>query len=91
MSMTTMPPASAAYSHLPSAESASPFGQSSPVTHSAAMTLPSSPTLAMEPLPSASQGSPSMFETYSTLRFASRRTPSGTLSVASDSQTLVSL
>ena len=59
----TMPPMSAAYSHLPSSESASPFGQSRPVTHSAAMTLPSSPTLAMEPLPSASQGSPSMFET----------------------------
>src|SRR5262245_22878264 len=90
-SMTTMPPASAAYSHLPSSESARPLGQSSPVTHSAAMTLPSRPTLAMDPLPSASQGWPSMFDTYSTWRLASKRTDSGTLSDASDSQSLSSL
>src|SRR4029453_7556491 len=91
MSMTTRPPQSPTYSHLPSSDSAMPLGQSRPLTHSAAITLPSSPTLPTEPLPSAVHGSPSMLATYSTLRLASRRTDSGVLSVASDSQTLVSL
>src|SRR5688572_14637363 len=89
--MTTRPPQSPTYSHLPSSDSAMPFGQSRPVIHSAEITLPSRPTLPMEPLPSAVQGSPSMFETYSTLRAASKYTDSGVLSVASLSQTLLSL
>jgi hypothetical protein len=55
------------------------------------MTLPSRPTLAIEPLPSTAHGSPSMLETYSTLRFSSKRTDSGTFSDASDSHILVSL
>src|ERR1044071_10129084 len=91
MSMTSMPPMSAANNHLPSSDSASPFGPSRPEIHSAAMILPSSPTFAMEPLPSASHAWPSMFDTYSTLRFASNRTDSGTLSSAADSQSFVSL
>src|SRR5678815_2466874 len=90
-SMTTSPPQSPTYSDLPSSDSARPFGQSRPVTHSAAITLPSRPTLPMEPLPSATHGSPSILETYSTLRFASKYTDSGVLSVASLSQTLLTL
>src|SRR5678816_1061278 len=90
-SMTTRPPQSPTYSSLPFSDNAMPLGQSRPVTHSAAITLPSTPTLPMEPLPSASQGFPSMFETYSTLRWASKYTDSGVLSVASLSHTLVSL
>ena len=42
---------------------AMPFGAFSPLTHSAAMTLPSRPSLPIEPAPSLPHGSPSMFET----------------------------
>src|SRR4051794_34609696 len=89
MSTTTIPPASAAYSHLPSSDNARPLGQSSPVTHSAVITLPSRPILAIDPLPSATHGSPSMLDAYRTLRLASKRTDSGVLSAGSVSHSRV--
>ena len=67
-----------------------PFGAFSPGTQSTAIIFPSRPILAIEPFPSLPQGSfPSILEAYSTLFSASNKTDSGTFSMVSVSQSLV--
>ena len=82
ISITTIFPRSATY-NLP-LNIPMPFGPCKPLTHSAAITLPSRPTLPIEPLPSAFHGSvPSILLTYKTCAVLSNNTDSGTFRVLS--------